>query len=616
MTRNLRRAIQACIGLALLLTLAIPRVAVAAPPLPLLNYDGYLKDSTGKPVTSPVTLVFSFYAEPSGGAPIWQDSVMVTPDANGYVSAVIGASNLNPVDPADFLQARYMGVKVSTDAAEMTPRLTLASVPAALVVDWAGITGAPSSFPVDPAKVQSRVTGTCPAGQFVTLVNQDGSVVCGAAAGGGGGLSGITATPPLASSGGATPTLSISGCASAQVLKWSGTAWVCGPDEVGTGSGGVSSVSASAPLVSTGGLNPVVGLGPCASGEILKWNGSAWACAADSTGSGGISGVTASAPLASSGGASPNITMNPCPTGQVLKSNGTSWACAADEVGTGSGGVSSVSAAAPLQSTGGASPVISLGSCASGQVLKWNGSAWTCAADENQTYSAGIGLALAGSTFSADATYLQRRVTGTCGAGSSIRTINADGSVVCETDDAGGAGVTSVTASAPLASSGGATPNITLGACAANQVLKWNGSAWACAADSSQTYAAGTGLALAGSTFSADTAYLQRRVSGTCAAGSYVAAVAADGTVTCTQPAADATAVSILGTSITEVCSAVRLSRFCALTGMSLLEEDLNIHTNRWCGVRRSGGGWVVCARTAGGASGASTVGCTMDCFN
>jgi hypothetical protein len=53
----------------------------------------------------------------------------------------------------------------------------------------------------------------------------------------------------------------------------------------------------------------------------------------------------------------------------------------------------------------------------------------------------------------------QARVTGSCAVGSSVRIINADGSVVCEVDDGG---VTAVTASAPLASSGGTTPNITL----------------------------------------------------------------------------------------------------------------------------------------------------------
>ncbi len=112
-------------------------------------------------------------------------------------------------------------------------------------------------------------------------------------------------------------------------------------------------------------------------------------------------------------------------------------------------------------------------SCANGEVAKWNGSAWACAADnmgpngDITAVNAGTGLSGGGGagdvTLSADTTYLQRRVSSTCAAGSSIRAIAADGTVTCELDDNAGGDITAVIAGIGLnggADHGDATLNV------------------------------------------------------------------------------------------------------------------------------------------------------------
>jgi hypothetical protein len=113
--------------------------------------------------------------------------------------------------------------------------------------------------------------------------------------------------------------------------------------------------------------------------------------------------------------------------------------------------------------------------------------------------NAGIGLSGGGTsgdvTLDANTTYLQRRVDSSCTAGSSIRVINEDGTVVCETDDIGITIETDPTVNAL----GKATLS-----CSSGQVPKRDGAIWACADDMNTTYSAGTGLDLTGTTFSVE----------------------------------------------------------------------------------------------------------------
>ncbi len=148
-----------------------------------------------------------------------------------------------------------------------------------------------------------------------------------------------------------------------------------------------------------------------------------------------------------------------------------------------------VSGVAPI---GVASGQISLTTCAAGQIYKMNGAgtAWGCGADvdTNTTYTTSAPVSLAGTTIGLT----------TCAA-NQIYKMNAAGT-------AWGCGAdvdtnTTYTTSAPVSLAG---TTIGLTNCAANQVYKMNaaGTAWACAPDANNTYAAGAGLNLAGTTFS------------------------------------------------------------------------------------------------------------------
>ena len=215
------------------------------------------------------------------------------------------------------------------------------------------------------------------------------------------------------------------------------------------------------------------------SGDVLGWNGSAWApvdaLSNYTTGTGiTLSGNTFTAdnnsPIWNASQIMGTSISTIAPTNnQVLKWNGTEWIPAADSntfYAAGSG----ITLASNTFSADNASPIWNAGQIMGftvattspfvDQILKWNGTEWVPSNDNNTTYAAGTGITLSGNTFSAENTdpiWNANQIMGT-----------------------------SISTTGPIG----------------NQVLQWNGSEWAPANE--VAYDAGTGISLSGNTFSAN----------------------------------------------------------------------------------------------------------------
>jgi hypothetical protein len=192
-----------------------------------------------------------------------------------------------------------------------------------------------------------------------------------------------------------------------QVLKWNGTTWAPANDETGapnTGDNWGNQVVVTGPSLSGNGTsgNPLnIAHQGAATGEVLKWNGTAWAPAADGGDNWGTQVTKTSLVLSGDGTVANPLTIasQGATNGQSLKWNGTAWAPANDTWGA---QVAKTSAVLSGDGTTGNPLSLAQQSATTGQVLKWNGASWTPANDligngtGGNTYAAGAGISITG----------------------------------------------------------------------------------------------------------------------------------------------------------------------------------------------------------------------------
>ena len=210
-----------------------------------VHYQGYLTTAAGQPVTATVNMAFRLYNGAGTELHTETQSVVV---GNGLFNAVLGT---NPALNLPFDAPYFIGVTVGNDP-EMTPRQALLASPYARQAASA-LSLAPSA--TVPA---TSITGTVGAAQIAgNAVTQ--SKLSPLSGGTAGKVLGTDGTNLIwqsdANSGGTVTSIA------------TGTGLIGGPI---TNSGTIALASSN--------LLPTT---PCASGQVPKWDGSAWQCATD-----------------------------------------------------------------------------------------------------------------------------------------------------------------------------------------------------------------------------------------------------------------------------------------------------------------------------------------------
>ena len=201
----------------------------------LLSYQGKLLDASGNPVPDTTySISFRLYAVASGGSSFWnEDQTMRT--KSGLFSALLGS--VTPIGAVPDAGTLYLGMKVGADP-EMTPRIQIASAA------YSFLAGQAADADLLQGKDTTAFARTGHSHAFVdssrvAVVAYDSRLLQGKDTTAldsryvNEGQGNAVSTAMIRDTNVTMPKLARTGATTGQVVKWNGSAWAPGPDDTG-----------------------------------------------------------------------------------------------------------------------------------------------------------------------------------------------------------------------------------------------------------------------------------------------------------------------------------------------------------------------------------------------
>lgn len=227
----------------LVATVLAASVVVADVPQ-MINYQGQLTDSTGAPLDTTVSMVFTIYDSPGAVVGIWYSGIQTVNVENGLFTYQLGSVN-RLADDIFTDTLRWLGIKVGSDD-EISPRTKLTSVPYAyhaLRADTSGFANDIADGSVTNSKLAAAsvtddklADGAVTNAKLANLAVTSGKIADQAVSTtkiADESITSIKITDGTIQFG----DINQNGATSGQVMKWNGSAWAPAADDAGSASG-------------------------------------------------------------------------------------------------------------------------------------------------------------------------------------------------------------------------------------------------------------------------------------------------------------------------------------------------------------------------------------------